>query len=98
MSEHEQSRFMKLFSAVPDPRKSGHLVKHSLFDMIFIAISACVSGVDDWQTIVLWAKTQEEWLRNYCSLENGIPSWWTFRRVFRILAPDALQKAFIKWM
>ncbi len=98
MSEHEQSRFMKLFSAVPDPRKSEHLVKHSLFDMIFIAISACVSGVDDWQTIVLWAKTQEEWLRNYCSLENGIPSWWTFRRVFRILDPDALQKAFIDWM
>ena len=98
MLEHEQSRFMKLFSAVPDPRKSEHLVKHSLFDMIFIAISACVSGVDDWQTIVLWAKTQEEWLWNYCSLENGIPSWWTFRRVFRILDPDALQKAFIKWM
>jgi hypothetical protein len=35
------------------------MVKHSLFDLIFIAISACVSGVDDWQTIALWAKTQK---------------------------------------
>jgi hypothetical protein len=63
-----------------------------------IAYSACVSGVDDWQTIVLWAKTQEKWLRKYCNLENGIPSWWTFRRIIRILDPEALQKAFIGWM
>ncbi|MDR0362934.1 MAG: transposase family protein [Planctomycetota bacterium] len=74
---------MKLFSVVPDTSKNRHLVKYCPFDMIFIAISASVSDVDDWQTIVLWAKTQEEWLRKYCELENGIPSWWTFRRVFR---------------
>lgn len=98
MSDHIASSFLSQFSLIPDPRKSEHLVKHQLFDMIFIAISACVSGVDDWQTMVLWAKTQEEWLRRYCVLENGIPSWWTFRRIFRILDPDALQKAFIHWM
>lgn len=98
MDESKHPLFMRSFSLVPDPRTSEHLIRHHLFDMIFIAISACVSGVDDWQTIVLWAKTQEEWLRKYCRLENGIPSWWTFRRVFRILDPEALQGAFIEWM
>ena len=52
MCKNNQPQFMKLFSVVPDPRKSEHLVKQQLFDMIFIAISACVSGVDDWPTIV----------------------------------------------
>ena len=98
MSEKKKLHFLQLFSDVPDPRSGEHLIKHQLFDMIFIAIAGCVSGVDDWQTIVLWAKTQEEWLRQYCTLENGIPSWWTFRRVFRILDPEALQQAFIRWM
>lgn len=90
--------FMRVFSSIPDPRREGAQTKHSLFDMIFIAISACVSGVDDWQTVVLWAQSQESWLRKYCRLENGIPSWWTFRRVFRILDPDTLQGAFVRWM
>jgi len=98
MSEKQQPRFLRLFSDVPDPRRGEHLIKHQLFDLIFIAIAGCVSGVDDWQTIVLWAQTQKGWLQKYCTLENGIPSWWTFRRVFRILDPEALQKAFVQWM
>lgn len=90
--------FMEVFSDVPDPRKHLGRNKHNLFSIIFIAIAAIVCGADDWQTIALWATAQKEWLGKYCALDNGIPSWWTFRRVFRILDPKAMQFAFVKWM
>lgn len=98
MSERIPSNYLNLFSLVPDPRKSEHLIRHDLFDMIFIAISACVSGVDDWEGICLWGESQKGWLQNFCTLANGIPSEWTFRRVFRLLDPNALQAAFTRWM
>lgn len=90
--------FMQHFSLIPDPRKNVHLIEHQLFDIIFVAVAAVVSGADDWQTVALWAQSQETWLRRYCALENGIPSWFTFRRVFRLMDPKALQTAFASWM
>lgn len=98
MSERVPSNCLILFSLVPDPRKSGHLIRRDLFDMIFIAIAARVSGVDDREGICLRGESQKNWLRKFCTLTNGIPSEWTFRRVFRLLDPNALQEAFTRWM
>src|SRR3954452_9783487 len=37
------------------------------------------------------------WLRSFLSLANGIPSHDTFRRVFRLIDPDAFEACFSAW-
>lgn len=39
--------------------------------MIFLVISAVVSGADDWQHIELFGKSQIDWLRKYAPFENS---------------------------
>jgi len=41
--------------------------------------------------MVLFGKTHQDFLKDYLSLPNGIPSHDTFRRVFTILESDVLR-------
>ena len=38
----------------------------------------------------------EPWLREFMTLENGIPSHDTFSRLFRMLDPSGLRKALLR--
>ena len=89
--------FMSHFGDIPDHRVVGR-TDHKLYDIIFIAVCACIAACDDWKTIGLWAKARKKWLAKFCELPNGIPSACTFRRFFRNVDPEALQLAFIAWM
>jgi predicted transposase YbfD/YdcC len=71
---------------------------HKLFDIIFITVCATVAGCDDWASIVIFANERIEWFKQYCELPNGIPSRWTFQRVFQHLNSAALHNAFSNWM
>jgi predicted transposase YbfD/YdcC len=84
-------------AAVPDPRKIRGQ-RHVLLDIILIAILGTLSSVDDWEGIEEFAKDQEEWLRTFLELPNGIPSHDTFNRVFRLLDPGAFTEAFLGWV
>jgi hypothetical protein len=67
------SSFFEHFDTLTDPRvESTKLSK--LSDILFITISAVLSGCDDWNEIELYVETKEEWLRKYSELPNGIPS------------------------
>jgi predicted transposase YbfD/YdcC len=48
--------------------------------------------------MVAFATCKEEWLRQYIGLENGIPSYYTFRRVFQLLDPKALKIGVSSWV
>jgi predicted transposase YbfD/YdcC len=91
------SFFHKHFGSLPDHRVIGRTA-HKLFDIIFIAVSACIANCDDWNMVVLWARQRESWLRRFCELPNGIPSHDTFSRFFARLDPVAFHDAFIGWM
>ncbi len=95
---NDSPHFMEHFSLLPDPRKNERLIRHGLYGILFLAVGAVVSGADGWQTIALWAQSRETWLQQYCTLKNGIPSWFTLRRAFQIIDPGALQNAFAAWM
>ncbi|MDR0682788.1 MAG: transposase family protein, partial [Dysgonamonadaceae bacterium] len=47
---------------------------------------------EDYEDMVLFAKSHKEFLRPYAELPNGIPSHDTFRRVFSLLEPDILRR------
>ncbi len=91
--------FIAHFSTLTDPRTTyrGNL-KHSLTDIIFLVISAVVSGADSWQSIELFGNNQQDWLRKYIVLPSGIPSHDTLGRFFSALDHQAFSHCFINWV
>jgi predicted transposase YbfD/YdcC len=65
---------------------------HKLSDILFIGLLTFLSSGEDYEDMVLFAKTHRDFLQDYLSLPNGIPSHDTFRRVFSILDADILRK------
>jgi len=63
---------------------------HKLSDILFIGLLTFLSSGEDYEDMVLFAETHEDFLRDYISLSNGIPSHDTFNRVFSSLEPKLL--------
>ena len=82
---------------LPDPRKRKGR-RHVLLDILIIAVLAALCGIDDWEGTVDFARGQEDWLRTFLALPNGLPSHDTFNRIFRLLDPRAFSEAFLAWV
>jgi len=65
---------------------------HKLSDILFIGLLTFLSSGEDYEDMVLFGKTHYDFLKDYLSLPNGIPSRDTFRRVFSILDAGVLRK------
>lgn len=82
-----------------DPRRTDKgNYKHALVDILFLVISAVVSGADTWQSIVLFGKNQLHWLRKYYPYQDGIPSPDTLERVFAVLDFKEFSLHFTQWV
>jgi predicted transposase YbfD/YdcC len=90
---------IEYFSVVPDPRRINHYhLKHPLTDILIIAIVATIAGADTWVDIESFGIERSDWLKQFLTLENGIPSHDTFARVFSILDPKIFQNCFQSWV
>lgn len=78
---------------IPDPRR-GNARRHELLDILSIALVASVCGAESCVDFAEFAADREPLLREFLSLENGLPSHDTFSRVFRLLDPEAFGRAF----
>ena len=85
------------FSEVDDPR-IDRTKDHELVDIIVITVLGTIVGANNWVEIVDWATEDREWLSEFLSLKNGIPSHDTFGRVFSLIKPEQFQKAFRDWV
>jgi predicted transposase YbfD/YdcC len=85
------------FESLTDPRINRQK-RHHLIDIITVTICAALSGAEAWTHIEEFGKTNEDWLRTFLELPNGIPSHDTFGRFFSLLDPDIFQKAFLQWV
>ena len=88
---------MEHLEKLPDPRIQNKC-KHVLVDIVAITISAVICGAEDWQSISVFAKSKEPWLRTFLSLPNGIPSHDTFNRLFSLISPTKFQNIFSQWV
>jgi predicted transposase YbfD/YdcC len=89
---------IQFFNILPDPRRPNHnKTRHDLTDIIVIAVLATVAGADGWDEVEEFGESQEDWLKTFCTLENGIPSHDTFGRVFSILDHHAFEACFVAW-
>jgi len=81
-----------------DPRRiSKGNVKYSLNEIIFLVISAVVSGVNEWETIEIFGQQQIDWLRKFFPYKKGVPSHDTLSRFFSALDSQYFSKYFLEW-
>jgi predicted transposase YbfD/YdcC len=88
-----------LFSQITDPRRTARgNYKHELYDIILLVVTAVMCGADDWEKIVLFGKSQEQWLIKHAGFANGIPSHDTINRVFSLIDAEEFGLRFIQWV
>jgi predicted transposase YbfD/YdcC len=97
MEEQRPLDLETYFGAVEDPRVE-RTKRHSLLDIIIIAICGVICGAEGWAEIEEFGKEKEEWLKTLLELPNGIPSHDTFGRVFSRLDPGQFEACFFEWV
>jgi predicted transposase YbfD/YdcC len=88
---------LRAFAELKDPRVN-RTKRHSLGDILAVAICAVVCGADGWTQIAQFGRCKIKWFRTFLELPNGIPSHDTFGRVFAALNPKAFEECFMKWI
>lgn len=84
-------------SRIEDPRVMGRC-DHALVDILVIALCATMAGAEGWDDMEGWAEANEERLRLYVELRNGIPGHDTIRRVFEAVDPKRLETVLLEWI
>lgn len=85
------------FESLSDPRHLRNR-KHLLVDIIVIAVCGMICGCDGPTAIHRWASERSDWLAQFLSLPNGIPSRDCIRRLVMALRPEAFQECFQDWV
>jgi predicted transposase YbfD/YdcC len=88
---------LRAFARLKDPRMN-RTKRHSLGDILAIAISAIICGADGWVQVEEFGDCKKKWFKTFLDLPNGIPSHDTFGRVFAALDPKAFEECFMKWI
>ena len=98
--EHQSTKiFSESFASLEDPRRTnkGHLV-YPLEEILFLTISACVSGAGGWTSIQAFGELKLDWLRKFYPFESGIPAHDTISDLFIALSPKAFGDCFMAWV
>ena len=89
--------FITHFSVLEDPRIE-RCKKHKLLDILFLTVSAVLSGAQGWEDIEEFGHAKLLWLQRFVELANGVPRHDTIARVMARLEPGILQQCFFQWM
>lgn len=91
--------FSTHFSTLADPRRTtkGNL-RYTLEEILFLTVSACISGANGWTAIETFGHGKLDWLRKFYPFENGIPSHDAVSDLFAILCPKAFGRCFMDWV
>ena len=85
-----------VFEGVPDFRIDRHK-KYTLGEILFLTLSAVISGFTEWEEIADFGEEKLGWLRGFYLYENGTPSHDTINRVVSLLDYRAFEEHFIRW-
>ena len=85
--------WMEIIEDVRQKRK----VKHSIKDILIIVLFATLANADTWEEIADLALWNEDYLKQYIELKNGVPSHDTIQRVMGMIHPENLQQLQLRW-
>jgi len=88
--------FLTHMQRVPDHRIAG-MVTYPLDEILLATLASVVCGADDWESVELLSTEALDWLRQFLPFDAGLPCAQTFRKVFRLLDPEALERNFAAW-
>ncbi len=96
--ELEKSVFTEHFSTLKDPRRinKGN-IKYSLEELIFLTLSAVISGFQTYELIEGFGEERIDWLRKFYPYKFGIPSHDTLGEFFSRLKPKEFAKCLIEF-
>ena len=97
MSESPVASLEQHFGSLEDPRVDRTKL-HELLDILVIAICAAICGADGWVDVEMFGNAKLNWLCQFLTLPNGIPSHDTFGRVFARLDPEQFEICFLNWV
>jgi predicted transposase YbfD/YdcC len=83
---------MTIFREVRDPRDLN--ARHDCASMLFVALMATLCGAKNCVDIADFTAANEGSLAEIVDLPHGAPSHDSFSRLFRLLDPDEMSKAF----
>jgi predicted transposase YbfD/YdcC len=92
-----QAQWLSQFESLKDPRGQQG-IEHNFLSIVLIAVLATIGGATGWEDIELYAESHQVWLETFLDLKHGIPHADTYRRVFALIEPDALQECFLHWV
>lgn len=76
------------FADLADPR-TGNARRHDFLELLLIALTATLCGAESCVDFEDFARAKEPFLRDFLTLEGGVPSHDTFSRLFRLIDPGA---------
>jgi hypothetical protein len=83
------------FSIIDDPRTGGNKLHH-FGEVLFMAISAMLCGMNTFSDIEDFCDLQADWLRKWIQMPNGVPRAQTFSNIFAIIEPDLFNRCLIE--
>ena len=89
---------LAVFDGLPDTRRNARNKLHRLTDILVNATCSVIAGAESWVAIAEYGRTEQDSLRSYLPLTNGIPGPDTLERVFAKLDPVAFARAFGRLM
>lgn len=87
--------FFNYFSELEDPR----IDRKKLYpreEILFTMLCAVICDAESWYDIEDFGEARIDFLKNFFSYENGIPSHDTIGRFFSWLDPETFEHCFIK--
>jgi predicted transposase YbfD/YdcC len=98
-SEKRKPLYTKHFNKMTDPRRvnKGNYY-YPLNEILFLVISAAISGADGWTSIEVFGKAKLSWLREFFPYERGIPSHDVLGKLFARLNSKEFTACFTSWV
>ena len=91
------SNLIECFSKLQDPRDEKNR-RYPLEEILFLCVSAVVSGAEGWEAIERFGQAKLDWLRRFLPMTQGIPSHDTIAWLMARLPPKRFQSCFVEWV
>jgi predicted transposase YbfD/YdcC len=83
------------FLVIEDHRTGGNK-KHHFGEVLFMAITGLLCGMNGFADIEEFCEVQIDWFRKWITLPNGVPRAQTFSNIFQMIDPDQFNQCLIK--